>query len=75
MDAALPLDKSSAFFNGLRQQLGEIEKLGQPQRVGGAVVFPAKFEKGVFDMQIVLDDCFWLFCFLSPCPSADIASR
>lgn len=56
MDAALPLDKSSGFFNGLTQQLGKIEKLGQPQPVGGAVVFPAKFEKGMLDMQIVIDN-------------------
>ena len=55
MDAALPLDKSSAFFRGLTQQLGKLGQLGQPQSVGGAVVFPAKFEKGMLDMQIVLD--------------------
>lgn len=56
MDAALPLDKSSAFFKGLTQQLGKIERLGQPQAIGGVVVFPAKFEKGMLDMQIVLDN-------------------
>src|SRR5205823_118162 len=55
MDAALPLDKSRAFFTGLRQQMGKIQKLGEPQLVGGAVVFPAKFENGTLDMQIVLD--------------------
>jgi hypothetical protein len=55
MDAALPLDKSSAFFNRLTQQVGKIQKLGEPQSVGGAMVFPAKFEKGTFDMQITLD--------------------
>src|SRR5438034_2674560 len=53
MDAALPLDKSSAFFNGLTQQMGKIQKLGEPQPEGGALVFPAKFEKGTLDMQIV----------------------
>lgn len=46
MDAALPLDKSSAFFNRLMQQVGKIQKLGEPQPVGGWTVFPAKFEKG-----------------------------
>ena len=55
MDAALPLDKSRAFFDGLTQQMGEIQKLGEPQPVGGAMVFPAKFEKGTLDMQIALD--------------------
>jgi hypothetical protein len=55
MDAALPLDKSSAFFTGLTQQMGRFEKLGQPQSTGGPVVFPAKFEKGTLDMQISLD--------------------
>jgi murein DD-endopeptidase MepM/ murein hydrolase activator NlpD len=55
MDAALPLEKSSAFFNGLTQQMGKIQKLGEPQPVGGALVFPLKFEKGTLDMQIVLD--------------------
>jgi hypothetical protein len=55
MDAALPLDKSSEFFKGLTQQVGKIQKLGEPQSVGGAMVFPAKFEKGTLDMQIALD--------------------
>ncbi len=55
MDAALPLDKSSAFFKGLTQQMGKIQKLGEPQPVGGAMVFPAKCEKGALDMQITLD--------------------
>src|SRR3954470_5121006 len=52
MGAALPLDKSSAFFRGLTQQMGKIQKLGEPQPAGAAVVFPAKFEKGTLDMQI-----------------------
>src|SRR5882724_13607998 len=55
MDAALPLNKSSAFFNRLTQQVGKIQKLGEPQPLGGAMVFPAKFDKGTFDMQITLD--------------------
>ena len=55
MDAALPLDKSRAFFDGLTQQMGKIQKLGEPQPVGGGLVFPAKFEKGTLDMQIALD--------------------
>jgi len=55
MDAALPLDKSSEFFIGLTQQLGKLQKLGEPHLVGGWMVFPAQFEKGTFDMQLALD--------------------
>jgi len=55
MDAALPQEKSRAFFIGLTQQMGKLQKLGDPQPIGGALVFPAKFEKGTLDMQIVLD--------------------
>jgi len=55
MDAALPLEKSRAFFIGLTQQMGKLQKLGDPRPIGGALVFPAKFEKGTLDMQIVLD--------------------
>src|SRR4051812_36829340 len=45
MDAALPLDKSSAFFKALTQQMGTIQKLGEPQPVGGALIFPAILTK------------------------------
>jgi len=55
MDAALPLEKSSEFFRGLTQQMGKIQKLGKPQPAGEAMVFPGEFEKGAFDMQLVLD--------------------
>src|SRR5947207_6906 len=55
MDAALPLDKSSEFFNGLTQQMGKIQKFGKPQPDGETMVFPTEFEKGALDMQIALD--------------------
>src|SRR5438132_749821 len=55
MDAALPLDKSSEFFKGLTEQMGKIQKLGKPQLVGEAMVFPTEFEKDTLDMQIALD--------------------
>ena len=55
MGAALPLDKSSAFFSRLTQQVGKIQKLGEPQPVGEWMVFPAKSEKSTFDMQLALD--------------------
>ncbi len=56
MDAALPLDKSKAFFRRLSQQAGRIQKLGEPRPEGVAMVYSAKFERGTFDMQIALDD-------------------
>lgn len=55
MDAALPLDKSSAFFKGLTQRMGKIQKFGKPQFVGEGMVLPTDFEKGRFDMQLALD--------------------
>lgn len=56
MDAALPLQKSRAFFMGLTQQMGKLQKLGDPQPVGGGLVYAATFEKGTLDMQLVLDN-------------------
>jgi hypothetical protein len=55
MAAALPLDKSSAFFSGLTRHLGELQKLGEPEPVSGAMVYPVTFEKGTLDMQLVLE--------------------
>ena len=55
MAAALPPAKSSAFFAGLTRQFGKIEKLGEPQSMGGTMVYPAKFEKGMLEMQLVLE--------------------
>jgi hypothetical protein len=51
----LPLDKSTSFFKGLARQMGKIEKLEEPQPVAGALVYPATFEKGTLDMQLVLE--------------------
>jgi hypothetical protein len=55
MSTALPLDKTTAFFKGLIQQMGKIQKLGEPKTVPPAVLFPAQFERGILDMQIALD--------------------
>jgi hypothetical protein len=55
MDAALPLDKSSAFFKELTQQMGKIQKLGEPRALGETMVFRAMCEKGTLDMQLALD--------------------
>jgi hypothetical protein len=35
--------------------VGKIQKLGKPQPMGEAMVFPAEFEKDTLDMQIALD--------------------
>jgi len=56
LNAAQPLDKSSVFFKGLTQQMGQIQTLGEPQSIGRAMVFPAKFETSALDMRITLDD-------------------
>jgi hypothetical protein len=55
MEAALPLNKSTAFFKGLAQQMGNVQKLGEPTPVNGSLVFPVKFERGMLDMQIAVD--------------------
>ncbi|MSU58964.1 MAG: DUF3887 domain-containing protein [Pedosphaera sp.] len=55
MSATLPLDKSTAFFQGLAAQLGKIDSLGEPRPGGGAVTFPAKFEHGELDLQLALN--------------------
>jgi murein DD-endopeptidase MepM/ murein hydrolase activator NlpD len=56
MEAALPLDKSSVFFKGLKGQKGKIEKVGEPRSVGEWKVYLVTFEKGTLDMQIALDN-------------------
>jgi hypothetical protein len=55
MAAVLPQDKSSAFFNELTQQMGKIQKLGDPRPLDEALVYPVTFEKGTLDLQIALD--------------------
>jgi hypothetical protein len=55
MGAALPLDKATEFFDGLKQRMVRFQKLGKPQFTGETMVFPAEFEKDTLDMQIVLD--------------------
>jgi hypothetical protein len=54
---ALPLAKAEAVFKGLSTQYGKITTLG-PARLTppNQAVFPAYFEKGVLDVQVVLDD-------------------
>jgi len=50
---AFPRDKCDAFFKGLVDQLGKIQKLDAPRFVP---IFPAHFERGLLDLRIVLDE-------------------
>ena len=57
MIKALPRDKSDAFFNGLTAQYGKIKSLDAPDLPQPATaVFAARFERGVLDLKLVLDD-------------------
>ncbi len=56
MSAALPLDKSTAFFKGLTQQFGELRKLDPPRTPPPTVVFTAHCERGLLDLQLSLND-------------------
>jgi len=55
MSAALPLDKSTAFFKGLTQQFGKLQKLDPPRTPPPAVIFTAHFERGLLDLQLSLN--------------------
>jgi serine/threonine protein kinase len=55
MAKALPLAKTTSFFQGVMQQYGKLQKLDQGKRLAGTVVFPAHFERGELDLQIALD--------------------
>src|SRR5438034_9707318 len=56
MSAALPLDKSTAFFKDLTQQLGKLQKLDPPRTPPPAVIFTAHFDRGLLDLQLSLND-------------------
>lgn len=54
---AFPRDKSDAFFKGLVDQLGKIQKLDAPRFVPpNQAILPAHFERGMLDLRIVLDE-------------------
>ena len=56
MVAALPRDKAEPFFKGVLDQHGKITKLEAPRFVPpDQAIFPARFERGTFDLRIVLD--------------------
>jgi murein DD-endopeptidase MepM/ murein hydrolase activator NlpD len=53
---AFPLEKSTPFFQGLVAQYGKIVKLDAGRFTPpNIVVFPARFERGILDIKIVLD--------------------
>lgn len=56
MSEALPLTKSTAFFKGLEQQFGKIQKLEPPRTPPPAVIFTAHFDHGLLDLQLSLND-------------------
>src|SRR4051812_28931128 len=55
MSKALPLEKATEFFSGIKAQVGRIQKLDQPKHSAGWTVFPAHFERGLTDMCLALD--------------------
>jgi murein DD-endopeptidase MepM/ murein hydrolase activator NlpD len=55
MSKALPLEKSTAFFKNLTQTYGKIQKLEPPRTPPPAVVFTARFERGLLDLQLSLN--------------------
>lgn len=57
MSKDMPLDKATEFFKEkLTAQAGKIQKLGEPQRNGQWMVFPAHCERGLLDLFLALDD-------------------
>src|SRR5690349_4098466 len=55
MAAALPLEKSTAFFQNLRLQLGALTKLDPPRSAPPTVLFTAHFDRGLLDLQLSLN--------------------
>lgn len=54
---AFPLEKSTPFFQGLMAQYGRIEKLDAARYTPpNQAVFPARFERGMLDIKVVLDN-------------------
>ena len=56
MAAALPLDKSTAFFKDLELNLGKIQKLEPPRTPPPAVIFTAHCDHGLLDLQLSLNE-------------------
>src|SRR5437016_10436276 len=56
MSQALPLEKSTAFFQGVEQQFGKIQKLDPPRTPPPTVLFTAHLDHGLLDLQLSLND-------------------
>ena len=57
MRKALPTNKLKPFFQNLRTQFGRIRKLDAPRLVPpNQAIYPARFERGVLDIKVVLDN-------------------
>ncbi len=56
MSEALPLEKSTAFFKGVEQQFGKIQKLDPPRTPPPAGLFTAHLDHGLLDLQLSLND-------------------
>jgi hypothetical protein len=56
MSTALPLNKATQFFAGMKGQFGNIQKLDEPRQSAGWTVFPAHFDRGLMDLSLALDD-------------------
>ncbi len=54
MSEALPLEKSTAFFKGVEQQFGKIQKLDPPRTPPPAGLFTAHLDHGLLDLQLSL---------------------
>jgi len=54
---ALPLEKSEPFFKNLSAEYGKIQKLQNPRFIPpDQAIFPARFERGILDIKVVLDN-------------------
>lgn len=56
MNEALPREKSIEFFAGLREKVGQIQKLDEPKRRAGGAVFAAYCERSLMSISLVLND-------------------
>jgi hypothetical protein len=56
MSLALPLNKATQFFAGMKARFGKIQKLDEPGQSAGWTVFPAHFERGLMELSLVLGD-------------------
>jgi len=74
---AFPRDKCDAFFKGVVDQYGKIQELDAPRFVPpNQAVFPARFERGILDLKIVLDESrkiagLWLLPHTPDIPAAE----